>query len=226
MQAILLQVERREERGQGYARRLRRQGRIPGVYYGRGTSGVPVAVSRKEFTTKLGGIVGTHLIQLVAPGSELDGKPVILKEVQVHPVTSEVLHADFYAIDPTRRLRVHVPLRFEGKAVGVTAGGVLQPLRRELTLECLPTAIPAAIVVDVTGLGIHDSIHVQDLTLPEGTTAVVDTDVAVVTVVPPTVEAAPAAAEAAPVAEGAAAPAAAPAAAEKPAAAGTGAPRG
>jgi large subunit ribosomal protein L25 len=225
MQAILLHVERRDQSGQGEARRLRRQGCIPAVCYGRGAPVVPVAVNRKEFTHKLGGIVGTHLIELVAPGSELDGKPVILKEVQLHPVTSEVLHADFYAIDPTRRLRVHVPLRFEGKAVGVTAGGVLQPLRRELTVECLPTAIPGAIVVDVSALGIHDSIHVRDLTLPEGTTAV-DTDAAVVTVVPPTVEAAPAAAEAAPAAEGAAAPAAAPAAAEKSPTAGTGTPRG
>ncbi len=225
MQAIRLQVERRETSGRNGVRQLRRHGRIPGVYYGRGTAVIPVAVAQKEFARQLGGIEGTQLIHLVAPGSDLDGKSVILKEVQIHPVTSEVLHADFYAIDPTRRLRVHVPLRYEGKPAGVTAGGVLQPIRRELTVECLPAAIPGAIVVDVSALGIHDSIHVQDLTLPAGVTAVADTNFAVVSVLAPTVEAAPAAVEAPPAAEGA--PAATPAAAtDKPQTPGAGAPRG
>ena len=209
MQAISLRVEPRSTSAKGGSRQIRRAGRIPAVCYGQGMAVVPLEIDRREFLRTLGNVEGTRVIQLMAPGTPVDGKSVILKELQVHPVTSEMLHADFYAIDMTRRLRVQIPLHFEGKAVGVTNGGILQPVRREITVECLPDAIPDAIVVDVSALGIHDSIHVESLALPEGVTAVADTDFAVVTVLAPTVEAAPAAAEAPVAAEGAPAPAAA-----------------
>jgi large subunit ribosomal protein L25 len=205
METITLSVERREPGSGGAAARgLRRTGRIPGVVYGRQETTAVVQVSAKEFVRKLGRIEGTHLIRLESTIPELNGKIVILKEVQVHPVTSDVLHADFYAIDLTRRLRVQVPLHFQGKPVGVTAGGVLQPVRREITVACLPDAIPGAIEIDVSGLGIYESIHAEDIKLPEGVEAVFDSNFAVVTVLPPTVEAAAPEAAAAP-AEGEAA---------------------
>jgi large subunit ribosomal protein L25 len=197
METITVNVERREGRGHGKV--LRRTGMVPGVFYSRGAATVSLSVNEKELVRRLGSAAGTQLIRLASPSSDLDGKMAIMKEVQVHPVTSAVLHVDFYGIDLTRRLEVHVPLRFIGKAVGVTEGGILQPIRRELTLECLPTAIPAAIEVDVSALGIHDAIHIEDITLPEGVTVVAETNFAVVSVLPPTVEAAPeVAAEAAP----------------------------
>jgi len=116
-----------------------------------------------------------------------------------------VLHADFYEVDLTERIAVSIPLHFVGKAVGVVAGGILQPILRELEVECLPTEIPEFVEVDVTPLGIHEAIHVADLKLPEGVEVVGETTRTIVTVLPPTVEAKPAeAAEAAPEAAAAA----------------------
>lgn len=215
MDAITLTVGLRPPAGKkGHARSLRRAGEIPAVFYGRGVAALSLTVKESEFQTRLGRVEGTQLIRLSSTAGELNDKTVILKDVQVHPVTSEVLHADFYAIDADRSLRVHVPLHLTGKAAGVTVGGILQPIRRDITVECLPHAIPSAIEVDVSTLGIHDTIHVEELSLPEGVTVVADTNFAVVTVLPPTVEAAPAAEVAEAVAEGE--EAAAPAAAEAP----------
>jgi large subunit ribosomal protein L25 len=130
--------------------------------------------------------------------------------MQRHPVTGVVLHADFYEVDLTERLVVSVPLHFVGKAAGVVAGGILQPILREIEVECLPTEIPEFAEVDVSGLGIHDAIHLAELKLPEGVQVVGEATQTLVTVLPPTVEAQPA--EAVEVAaEGAAPEAAAPA---------------
>jgi large subunit ribosomal protein L25 len=193
METITLRIEPRGEAGDGNPRLLRRAGQIPAVYYGRGEATHRVQVSAREFVRKLGRVKGTHLIRCESGAAELNGKVVILKEVQVHPSTSEVLHVDFYAIDLGRRLRVQVSLQFEGKATGVVAGGVLQPIQREITVECLPDAIPESVKVDVSNLGIHEAIHIEDITLPQGVRAIYDSNVAVVTVLPPTVEVTPAA---------------------------------
>ncbi len=211
MESITLNVSQREPGTRRELRRMRRDGAIPGICYGGGSAEIAVAVDRREFLQRLGRLEGTHLIRFASGVTTLDGKTVILKEVQVHPVTSEVLHADFYAIDLARPLRVHVPLHFEGKAAGVTAGGVLQPVHREVTVECLPDAIPEAIIVDVSALGIHDAIHVRDLTLPGNVQLIADSNYAVVTVLAPIVEAAPVVAVAEVAVEGAAAPGATPA---------------
>ena len=97
------------------------------------------------------------------PGADpdLNERMVLLREMQLHPVTGAVLHADFYEVDLTERLAVKVPLHFVGKATGVVDGGILQPILRELEVECLPTEIPDFIEVDVSGLGIHDVVHVE-----------------------------------------------------------------
>jgi large subunit ribosomal protein L25 len=133
-------------------------------------------------------------------------------------VTSELIHIDFYEVDVNKPLQTTVPLHFIGKPQGVTAGGLLQSLRRDITVECLPRSIPEFIAVDVSALNIHDTLHIEDLTLPEGVKAVFDTNEAVVTVAAPIVEEKPAEAaeEVAVPAEGAAATeGAAPAGGEK-----------
>jgi large subunit ribosomal protein L25 len=113
---------------------------------------------------------------------------VLLREMQEHPVTGAVLHADFYEVDLTKKLEVTVPLHFTGKPIGVEEGGILQPIVREVTVMCLPTEIPAFIDVDVTALGIHDSVHVEELNVPSGIELVYDSNFTIVTVSPPTVE--------------------------------------
>src|SRR5579875_1251026 len=142
---------------------------------------------------------------------ELHERMVLLREMQRHPVTGAVLHTDFYEVDLTERLTVSVPLHFVGKAAGVVEGGILQPLLREVEVECLPTEIPEFIAVDVTHLAIHEAVHVGELTLPAGVTAITDRTQPVVTVLPPTVEAPKAAETPEAATEGAAAAEAAPA---------------
>jgi len=216
MEMLEITVERRAAGGKSTARRLRRSGIIPAVFYGPGRSTATIGVRAEEFEQKLTHLEGSHLIRLLGGDGhdpELHDKAVLLREVQRHPVTGEVLHADFYEVDLTRRLTVSVPLRFVGKAAGVVTGGILQPILRELQVECLPTEIPESIEIDVTALGIHEAVHVADVRLPEGVTAIADAAQTLVTVLPPTVEEAKPVAEAAeavPVegapAEGAAAP--------------------
>jgi large subunit ribosomal protein L25 len=127
-----------------------------------------------------------------------------LKEIQRAPVSRDILHADLYEVDLNRAIRVRIPLRFIGKAEGVALGGILQPLEREVEVECLPLEIPEFMEVDVTVLGIHDVVHVSSLKFAANVKPIFDTDYPVVTVLPPTVEAAPTpAAEAVAAVEGA-----------------------
>src|SRR5205809_6578215 len=95
---------------------------------------------------------------------------VLVRDLQRHPVTRAVLHADFYEVDLTERLTVSVPLRFVGKPVGVVEGGLLQPIEREVEVECLPTEIPESVEIDVSALRIHEPVRVGGLRLPEGAT--------------------------------------------------------
>jgi large subunit ribosomal protein L25 len=218
METVEITVERRSDTGKAAARRLRVAGRVPAVLYGPKRTAALVSVDDEQFEHRLAHLEGSHLIRLVHAGAndaELHERMVLLREMQRHPVSGRVLHADFYEVDLAERLVVSVPLHFVGKAAGVVAGGILQPILREVEVECLPTEIPNFIEVDVTALGIHDAIHVSDLRFPEGVQPVGDATQTLVTVLPPTVEAKPtegaeAAPEAAAAAEGAA-PAEAPA---------------
>jgi large subunit ribosomal protein L25 len=201
METVEITVQRRAGTGKGAARKLRGGGRVPAVVYGPKRGTTHVSVDGEQFERRLAHLEGSHLIRLVhADGAdaELHERMVLVREMQRHPVTGRILHADFYEVDLTERLVVSVPLHFTGKAAGVVAGGILQPILREVEVECLPTEIPEFVDVDVTSLGIHDAIHVSDLKLPEGVQAVVEATQTLVTVLPPTVEAKPAEAEAAP----------------------------
>jgi large subunit ribosomal protein L25 len=209
METLVLEIETRDGSGKGSARRVRAKGKTPGILYGRGAASLSVAMDAHGFNKRIAHLEGTHLIELKSADAKLNGKKVLVKEIQFDPVGGSALHADFYEVALDRAIEVRVPLHFEGKAVGVTLGGILQPLIRELLVNCLPTHIPDFIAVDVSHLGMHDSIHVNDLKLPEGLTPVSDDNEAVVTVAPPAAEVKPVTEEAAP-AEGekAAAPAA------------------
>lgn len=197
MQALELNVEMRTGRGKEAARRLRSSGRLPAVFYGPKRPSTAIAIDAKEFRLKIESLEGSHLIRLVSRVPDLNEKMALVKATQLHPVSGAVLHADLYEVDMHSKLVVPVPLHFVGKAEGVVAGGILQPLRREIEVECLPSDIPEYVQVDVTPLGIHDAIHVSQIPMPAGAKAVYETDFAVVTVLAPIVEAAPAAAQAA-----------------------------
>ena len=146
-------------------------------------------------------------MRLKSESSALADKVALVKEMQYHPISGDVIHTDLYEVDLTAKITVNVPLHFVGKAEGVVRGGILQPIVREIEVECLPLDIPAFFDVDVSKLDIGDSVHIEELTIPEGVTAVYESNFPLVAVVPPTVEEAPAAA-AAPVEGAEAAPAA------------------
>jgi large subunit ribosomal protein L25 len=189
METVEMGAELRTQVGKGAARQMRRSGKVPAIFYGPKRSPLSVTIDAKEYASKLAGLEGsTHLIRLRSAAADLAEKLTLIKDVQVEPVSGAVLHADFYEVDETLKLRVNVPLHFVGKAAGIIEGGILQPLQREVSVECLPADIPEFIQVDVTSLNIHDVIHISALKAPNGVELLFDNDLALVTVAPPTVE--------------------------------------
>jgi large subunit ribosomal protein L25 len=211
VETLEIHADAREKIKKRDAKRLLRSGKIPGILYGPKMQSVSLEFDQREFSNRIAGLEGSHLVRLKSSTASLADKVALVKDMQYHPISGDVIHADLYEVDLTAKITVHVPLHFVGKAAGVVRGGILQPIVREMEVECLPLDIPEFFNVDVSGLDIGDSVHIEDLAMPEGVTAIYESNLPVVSVVPPTVEEAPAAA-AAPVegAEVAAAPPEAP----------------
>jgi large subunit ribosomal protein L25 len=112
----------------------------------------------------------------------------MIREFQTHPVSGDFIHIDFYEIDMKRQIKVMVPVVIKGQSVGVEVGGMLNIVRRELELLCLPGDIPEAIEIDITALDIGDSIHIEDIPLGENVEISTDANFTVVTVLSPKVE--------------------------------------
>jgi large subunit ribosomal protein L25 len=197
LETLELQVNAREAGSKQKARRLRRSGKIPAVLYGPKTQPVVLEIDRKDFSSRVADLEGSHLVRLKSNSGDLADRVALVKDVQFDPISGLVVHTDLYEVDLKATIQVHVPLHFVGKAAGVVRGGILQPNVREIEVECLPLDIPEFFNVDVSALDIGDSVHIEDLPMPSGVTAVYDSNFALVTVVPPTVEEAPAAAAAA-----------------------------
>ena len=213
METLEIQVEARDTQRKRDARRLLRGGKIPAVLYGPKTAAVGLTLDKKEFSRRVAGLQGSHLVRMKSEAAALAEKVALVKDMQFHPITGDVIHADFYEVDLTAKIQVHVPLHFVGKAVGIVNGGILQPILREIEVECLPLDIPEFFNVDVSALDIGDSVHIEDLQMPEGVVSAAEDNLALVTVVAPTVEATTSAA--APVEAAAAVPADAKAPAKK-----------
>ncbi len=164
-------------------------------------------MSTKELLGSVPELEGSHLIRMKSEFPTLGDKVALIKDVQFHPVTGEILHFDLYEVDLTQKIFVKVSLHFTGKPKGVIQGGILQPIVREIEVECLPMDIPEFLDVDVTSLDIGHSIHVRDLQVPEGVLIPSDLATTLVTVAAPIIEEAPKVEEAAlAVPEGAEAP--------------------
>jgi large subunit ribosomal protein L25 len=168
MEAIELKACIRKESGKGPARRFRKEGLTPAVFYGRGQEAIPLSVN----VTDLLKIIKTKreniFIKLLIEGEKRLEKLTMIKELQIEPVSRRFQHADFYEIRMDHKLTVDIPLRFVGAPIGVENGGELQHLKRDVKVTCLPTALPDFIDVDVSGLDIGASIKIQDLQVPNG----------------------------------------------------------
>lgn len=197
METLEIQADPREKKQKRDAKRLLRNGKIPGVLYGPKTAPLPVEFHKKEFTARVAALEGSHLVRLKSAAASLADKVALVKAMQYHPISGDVIHADLYEVDLSVKITVSAPLRFVGKAAGVVRGGILQPIVREIEVECLPLDIPEFFNVDVSALDIGDAIHIEDLAMPEGVQAIYDSNFALVTVATPSVEEAPAPAAAA-----------------------------
>ena len=193
---LKLVAERREGAGKGIARKLRAAGRVPAIVYGRGMEPIPVSVDAKELYHVLHRGGANVLLDLV-----VDGEPhlALAREVQRDHIRNRYVHVDFLAVSRTEKITVSVPIQVTGESVGVKAGGVLEHHLWEVEVECLPGDVPEAVVVDVSALGVGDSLKVGDLVASEGVEIVSPPEELVLAVVPPQareVAAVPTAAEA------------------------------
>ena len=189
MDQIDLKAQIRKATGKGPARVLRREGRIPAVLYGPKTDSMMLSIDFKEFKQIVKKTnIGSVLLNLQIQNGKTLSRPAMIKELQTDPVTGTFVHVDFYEIDMQRKINVSVPVVIRGKSAGVEEGGLLQIVRREIELFCLPTAIPRAIEVDVTDLEIGDAIHIEEITLPAEVELQEEADFTVVTVLAPKVE--------------------------------------
>lgn len=200
--------------GKHFSRGLRREQKIPAIVYGPKVDNMNIWISEIELTKFNKQKFENSIFVFKSDDKNINSLKVLKKEVAIHPVSRRPIHVDFYALDMTKAVRVEVELRFEGKAIGLKDGGILNAIRRTIEVECLPTAIPEFFAVDVTNLGVGDSIHASDITAQDGVKIItLPTETLCSVVLLEEETAAPVAAAAAAPAEGAAAAPAAPGAA-------------
>lgn len=204
MEKIILKAQVRTETGKRIAKDLRNKGIIPANVYKSGKEALSLQVTEDDLREVLHTKAGENVIitmQISGTEKAIKDKTVLIKEVQREPIQNKMLHVDFNEISLTETLKVNVPLVPHGESVGVKVdGGVLEHVMWELSIECLPTAIPEKIEVDITNLKIGDSVFVKNITVPEGVKVLTDPELIAMIVKPPKVEvaAAEAAVEGAP----------------------------
>jgi large subunit ribosomal protein L25 len=211
MEAVL-EASIRDSFGKNEARRTRRGGRVPAVLYGATGEGAtkearPISVDPKALLRILHSESGANTLISLKLTGEHDTR-VLVKDYQLDPVTHQVLHADFYRIAMDRAIQVTIPVVVKGEPKGVKQqGGVLEFIRREIEIECLPGDIPENVEIDISELMLHQGIRVRDIPADVKWKAMSEADMMLVHVIMPKAEEAPAAADAAAAPVAAAAPA-------------------
>lgn len=192
MKTIELRVEKRSTTGKNEARRSRAKGKIPAVLYGASKPTVAVAVDRKALSDLFRDGAGENAIFLLKLEGTDQSRHAMIRELQRDPLTRKTQHIDFVRVMMDAKIRVRVAIEVVGTALGVKAeGGILDVVTREVEVECLPTAIPEHITVDVSELAIGDLIRVGELPGLEGVTVLEDANRVLVHVTHPTAEKAP-----------------------------------
>ncbi len=183
MATATLNATARTDVGKGAARKLRASLRIPGVIYGHHREATPLAIDGRELEKLLGSIApGTTVVELHLAGRM---SKTLIREIQRHPYKRQVLHIDFQELVAGEKITVNVPILFVGTAAGVKDGGTVEEVMRELSIEVDPANIPNHFEVDVSALGINDSVHVSDIKVPEGVEVLDDLEATVAVVAPP-----------------------------------------
>lgn len=181
MQRIELEAVKREEFGKEKVKKARARGLIPGIVYGKEVKNVPIYVEKSALLKLLKEEAKESMIIKLKVNRK--NYNVVLRDIQYHPVTYDVLHVDFHAIQMDKPIEVTVKVHLIGEPEGVKKGGVLEFETRELDIRCLPTDIPDAIEVDVSGLDLNQFIKVKDITPPKGVEILEDPETVIAAVV-------------------------------------------
>jgi large subunit ribosomal protein L25 len=168
MQEKQLNIELRSKTGKGISRQLRSADMVPGVVYGKGMDPIAVSIKYRELRAALAGEGGQNNLITLVGGGGLDQSMAIIVDLQRDALKGTYKHVDLHRVNMTEKLRVTVPVVLKGDAIGVKEGGLLDLAHHELHVECLPGNIPDHIEIDITSLKVAHSIHVSDVTLPEG----------------------------------------------------------
>jgi large subunit ribosomal protein L25 len=185
---VTFNAESRAQVGKGAARATRRIGKVPAVIYGANKDPEPITINPAQLRAALGqpGFFAT-LFDMDVDGSQ---QQVLCRELQVHPVTDVPMHLDFLRVTERTRINLEIQVRFENEegSPGLKGGGVLNIVRHAVEVVCRAGAIPEEFIVDLTGLDVGDSIHISDVTLPDGVKpTITDRDFTIATIAAPTV---------------------------------------
>lgn len=167
----IIEVQRREAMGKNVNRRLRLAGLVPAVVYGAGREPLPIQLEKRLLIDLIRGTEGQNPIFLLQLAGTGKSRHAMIRDMQVDPVTRQVIHVDFQRILMTEKLRVSIDIELVGTPEGVkNEGGVLDFVTREVEVECLPEKIPAVLRLDVSGLHVGQHLEAENLSLPEGVT--------------------------------------------------------
>ena len=186
MEQLKMDTKFRKKMSKGELKRLREKGYTPGIFYGREEENIPllvetstlIRIARKARETNV------FIDLTIDKDGEILKKTCLLKDVDYHPLKRIPVHFDIYSVKEGEEIEIEVPVVIKGTPIGVKKGGLLQLIRRELTVRCLPKYMPEKIEIDVTELDIYDSVHIEDIKI-ENVKFIYDTNFTIVTVVPP-----------------------------------------
>jgi len=190
MERYEVEVAVREETGKGAARRLREQGKIPGVVYGKNREPQSLIVDPHDIANKVNSnaIFDLKIMEDEDGSAEKEAEVTMIKDFQKDVIKGNIIHVDFQQISMDETITIDVPLNLVGESFGVKEGGVMQQLMREVSIEVLPSDIPEELDLDVSELDVGDSLQVGDLEVDEGIKLVDALDEVIVTIVTPSEE--------------------------------------
>ncbi|MHC1788646.1 50S ribosomal protein L25/general stress protein Ctc [Solidesulfovibrio sp.] len=183
-ETLSLAVKTRAGLGKGACRKLRADGLVPGVYYDAKGINIPVLVDHLPLQKLYSKTLSAHVFDLLIDSDAgQETKPSLVWKIVHHPTKPRIIHVDFYGVDLTKEIEVHVPIEVVGKSKGQVKGGTLEIYRETIEIICLPLAIPDKIVIDITNIDINENIQIADVALPEGVKAVYENNYAVLGVI-------------------------------------------
>jgi len=164
MGQVVLSARNRQSKGSVEARKTRRAGRIPAVLYGRSGKAISIDLDALEFTNGVKNISESTIVKVDVDGKSYDA---FVKDTQRNIIDGNILHVDFYEVESGIALRAKVSINLKGNAIGVREGGILEFPLHEIEVECLPKDLPERIEIDISTLGVNQSIHVRDIPLAD-----------------------------------------------------------